>query len=137
MKVFISHSAEDKLLANKIAIGLEDAGLKVFHDQNVLPGENWAERIGHELKESDAMVVVLTPEALRSKYVLRDIEYALGDKSFKGRLIPVAVGSPDQLPEDELPWILKRLQMISLPKHGKQDKGIKQIAQALLAAATA
>jgi hypothetical protein len=135
MKVFISHAQADKLLARKLAAGLRQAGLDVFDEDQILAGENWAARIAKELGESGAMVVLLTPAALGSGYVQREIEYALGQKSYKGRLIPVLVGSPDELPAERLPWILRQLQTFILPKRGNSDKSIKQIAKALLDAA--
>lgn len=136
MKVFLSYAYADELLARRIAEGLKEAGFDVWYDRSeILPGENWADKISRALRESEAMVVLITPESLRSPNVQWEIGYALGDKSYKKRLIPVVVGSPDNLPTEGLPWILQRLQMIRLPKRGKQDAGIKRIAQTLRDAA--
>lgn len=135
MKVFISAAYADKDLAQRIAAGLAEAGFEIFHDEQLLPGEDWAGKIAQALRDCEAMVVVLTEEALRSTNVRREIEYALSDKTYKNRLIPVVIGSLDNLPEENLPWILHHLRMIKLPKHGKQAKGIQQIAQALRTAA--
>lgn len=135
MKVFISHSHETKALAQKVREALKRAGLDVWNDQEILPGDNWAAKIGQALDSSQAMVVLLTPEALNSPTVLWDIEYALGRKTFSKRLIPVLVGSEENLPLENLPWILKHLKMIKLPAYGKQDEGIARITQALQAVA--
>lgn len=135
MQVFISHSHETKALAKKVGEALNRAGLDVWNDeQEILPGDNWAEKIGQGLESSQAMVVLLTPEALNSPTVLRDIEYALGRKTFNNRLIPVLVGSEENIPLQKLPWILKRLNVIKLPAYGKQEEGIDRITQALQAA---
>jgi hypothetical protein len=131
MKVFISYSHTNEILARKVTKALEQAGLDVWDDEReILPGDNWAEKIAEGLEESDAMVVLLTPDALHSKVVRREIDYALGNRSFNKRLIPVLVGSPDKYPEDSIPWILRRLKMITLPEQG-QEEGIRQITQAL------
>ena len=135
MKVFISSADQDEKLARQIAAGLRKAGFEIFHDTYVLPGENWADKIAQALRESEAMVVLLTPEALQSNKVRRSIEYALGDVAYEGRLIPVVVGSPGEVPEESLPWILQRLQRVNLPERGKPEREIKQIARALLNAA--
>ena len=67
MKVFISHSDHDEALASKIVSSLEDAGLEVWYDRReVLPGDNWAERIVRALREANAMVVLVTPSAFES-----------------------------------------------------------------------
>ena len=132
MKVFISHSHANERLAEKIAKALERAGLDVWYaDREILPGDNWAKKIAEGLEESEAMVVLLTPEAIRSQVMRNEIHYALGNKSFDKRLIPVLVGSPDEFPEDSIPWILRRLNMINLPEHDQEEEGIRQITQAL------
>ena len=136
MQVFISHSHETRALAKKVSEALKRAGLDVWnYEQEILPGDNWAEKIGQALESSQAMVVLLTPEALNSPTVLRDIEYALGRKTFNKRLIPVLVGSEDNIPLQKLPWILRHLNVIKLPAYGKQEEGIDRITQALQAVA--
>lgn len=132
MKVFLSHTHNDSFLAKKIASALIKKGLDVWNaETEIFPGDNWAEKISDALKESDAMVVLITPKSLQSKIVQREIEYALGDKSYNNRLIPVLVGSEESLSSENLPWILQRLQMIRLSKPEQTDEGINQIAEAL------
>ena len=131
MKVFISYAHSDEPLARKITDALERAGLDVWDsEREIMPGDNWAKKIAAGLEESDAMVVLLTPTSLASATVLREVEYALGEKSFNRRLIPVFVGSPEELPQDSVPWILRRLRHINLPEHG-QEEGIRRITEAL------
>jgi hypothetical protein len=132
VKVFISHDARDAPLAQKVATVLREAGFKdVWDDRSILPGDNWAEKISEALKESEAMVVLLTPESLESSIVNWEIGFALGKESYDKRLIPVIVGSPEKLPEHRIPWILRRLKMINLPEQGKDSESLKQIASAL------
>ncbi len=127
MRIFISYSQKDKALAKEVADAIEKAGFNVWYHDEVMPGENWAERIGQELKDSDAMVVLLSPDALESDFVRFDIDYALSEKKYNKRLIPVLIGNL----EDKMPWILKRLNTISLPEHGTNEEHLKQITQAL------
>lgn len=131
MKVFISHTQTDRRLARKVASGLKASGFDVWDDTRILPGQNWAEEIAQALRECEAMVVLLTPDALASRFVQSEISYALGQASYGHRVIPVFVGSPDQIPEDRIPWILRRLKGIVLPEPGKDEEGIAQIASAL------
>jgi hypothetical protein len=138
MKVFISHSgsSKDEALADRVVGSLEEAGLDVWYDRRELhPGKNWADEIDQGLSESDAMVVLLTRGALDSEFVRRDIDYALGEKRFKSRLIPVLVGDSEDFPSDRIPWILKRLKTITLPKDSKNEEQFKQIVQVLKDAA--
>ena len=113
MKVFLSHSSLDHELAQAVASALRKAGFTVWDPTTeILPGDNWAEKIGRALEESEAMVVLLTPAALAAESVRRDIEYALGNVRFKGRLIPVLPQPFDEL--KSAPWILKRLKSVRL-----------------------
>ncbi len=136
MQVFISHSDETNVLAQKVSEALQRSGLEVWNgDQEILPGDNWAQKIAQALEESEAMVVLITPEALESTKVRNEINYALGSKNFNRRLIPVLVGSKESIPVGRLPWIFRHLNVIELPKHDTQEEGINQIAQALHAVA--
>jgi len=134
MKVFISHAHENKALAKNLGDALKRAGWDVWDDQQILPGDNWAEKVGQALEESQAMVVLLTGNSL-STNVRREIEYALGKKSLKNRLIPVLVGSEVNISTQSFPWILNHLKMIKLSESGREEDGIKQITEALQAAA--
>lgn len=136
MKVFLSYTHNDSFLAKKIASELVKTGLDVWNaETEIFPGDNWAEKVSDALKESDAMVVLITPESLESRVVRREIEYALGDKSYNRRVIPVLVGSEQSVPAESIPWILRRLQMIRLSKPEQTEEGISQITEALKQAA--
>jgi len=136
MKVFISHAQSDEKLARKIADSLKQAGLEVWdYRREILPSDLWSDKASQALRQSDAMVVLLTPEAANSKQVRSEIDFALGRNTFKNRLIPVLVGSPERIPRRDVPWILWELQVVNLPEHGNQQEGIKKIARTLLEAA--
>lgn len=134
MQVFISHAAADESIAKKVATVLEREKFKVWYDRRILPGQNWADQIGKALRESRAMVVLLTPAALASDRVLREIQYALGDEAYSNRLIPVIFGSPEKLPKEDIPWILQSFRTINLPERGGSDEEIKRIVEVLKAA---
>ena len=132
MKVFISHAYTDDPFVRKVADGLEKVGLEVWDaTREILPGDNWADKVARALEESEAMVVLLTPDALRSNWVSWEIQYALGEQRYRNRLISVIVGDPEELPEEDIPWILRRLQMIDISEYDEEEEGINQIAQTL------
>jgi hypothetical protein len=136
MRVFLSYVDQDKALAMKVAKGLEQAGLDVWDvEREILPGDNWAEKIAQGLRESEAIVVLLSPNSIDSKQVEWTIHHALGSKSYDRRLIPVLVGPSDKIPKDKIPWIFHHLKMINLPDQGTQEESIEQIADALKEAA--
>lgn len=131
MKVFISysHDNEDVLLADKIVSGLQKKGLDVWYDQReLMPGDNFGEKIGQALSEAKAMVVLLTPKALGSVWVQREIQYALGEERYSKRLIPVFIGDFKNKEKEKVPWILRQIheiQGISI-KLGKEQQGIQE-----------
>ena len=137
MKVFISHADQDEALASKIVSSLEDAGLEVWYDRReVLPGDNPGEKIGQGLSESDAMVVLVTPNALQQFSNIRAyIQYALTQLRFEGRLIPVLAGQAEEFRGSSMPWIFNHLPIISLEENGKIDENLGQIADVLKKAA--
>ncbi len=105
MRVFISHTDEDKRWADQIAARLKKAGLRVWDPESELwPGDNWHLEIGKALASAEAMIVLMSPAAADSKMLREEISYALGSSKFKDRLIPVIVR-----PTNKMPWILKRL----------------------------
>ena len=136
MKVFMSHSDSDAVLAARVSEALENNGLEVWDpDRELLPGDNWAGEIARALEESNAMVVLLTPAAAGSRWVKREIEYALGAKNFTNRLIPVVVGDRDQFPKNEMPWIVRKMRWFNLEDPEADHPNVEPIAKAILAQA--
>jgi len=136
MKVFISYSQKDEALATRVVASLEDAGLDAWYSKReIMPGDNWADKIAQGLRESDAMVVLLTPNALDSDSQRWDIDYALSQRPFKRRLIPVLVGDSDDFPSDRIPWIFSHLQTIKLTENAKNEEQLKQLVKVLKDAA--
>ncbi len=131
MQVFISYACEDGELARRLSRSLQDAGFDVWLDENnILPGDNWAEKVSQALKESQAMVVLVSPAAMDSKWVRHEIEFALGAKEYSGRLVPVFVGPRDKIPKDKLPWSLRRLRGIELTDQ-TEEESLREIAEVL------
>ncbi len=79
------------------------------------------------MKSAEAMVVLLSPEAIESRWVSHEIEYALGAKRLQDRLIPVLVR-----PTKKIPWILRELQLIIQRKPLKKfSSGFNMLSMAL------
>ena len=125
MQVFLSYENSDKEFASALSSELERRGLSVWLDQkNLLPGDNWSLEVGKALATSRAMVVLISPESMRSNRVRQEIEYALGQSRYEHRLFPVEVR-----PTKEVPWILRKFNILK----GKQSaaKISQTIADAL------
>ncbi|MGA9883984.1 MAG: toll/interleukin-1 receptor domain-containing protein [Candidatus Acidiferrales bacterium] len=104
MQIFLSYAQADEAFAKALSSQLERRGFSVWSPaEEMLPGDNVWLRTGEALKRSKAMVVLLSPDSMRSEHVRREIEYALGDPNYEGRLFPVRIReTPD------VPWILRR-----------------------------
>jgi hypothetical protein len=130
MKVFISYTRKDGEIAQRLVQQLKDAGFEAWDDREIMPGDNWAEKISQALKESQAMVVLISAAALNSEWVRREIEFALGTKKYSGKPIPVFIGRRDDIPKSKLPWILRRLNGVEL-KEQAEDESLKEVVNAL------
>jgi len=135
MQVYISHARADAKLADRIAAVLRDAGLQVWDDSQILAGDNWAEKLAEGLAGSNAIVVLVTTDYANSANLGYEVGYALGNRDFKGRLIPVIVERPGESMPIETPWVFSKLRTIHLKDPDTDDAGLQQIAQALKAAA--
>lgn len=110
MKVFVSHAAKDRSLAEELARELSQSGLNVWNPYDQIePGDNWHKEVGKALEQSDLMIVLLTPSAMESRALRSEIDYALTTTRYRNRLLTVMVGPAFELPT-ETPWIL-----VSLP----------------------
>lgn len=130
MKVFISHSSKDELLARELAAELSAIGLEVWDpDEEIEPGDNWALKVGQALEESDLMVVLLTPRAMDSDSLRRNIDHAISTARYKDRLFTVLVGPTVASPAD-VPWILLRLPHKQIERTSEE---LRRVAQEIAA----
>jgi len=131
MKVFISHAFTESQLAKRVADSLREDGFQVWDPAEILPGENWANNLAKALQEAEAMIVLLTPESLKSFNVGSDISYAIGEEKYQGRIIPVIASALDNLDLEHIPWILKKFPVIFVPNLEQDNQELKEITQAL------
>jgi hypothetical protein len=125
MKVFISYSRADEEWADRLRTALARQDIQVWNPASqISPGENWGLKYGKALQNSDAVVVLLSPDSVKSDWVRHEIEYALSSPQFRDRLIPVIVRATD-----EIPWILRKQQLIRATKDA--DETARRIAAAL------
>ncbi|MBI5962672.1 MAG: TIR domain-containing protein [Chloroflexi bacterium] len=126
MNVFISYSHFDKKYAELIAKELKKAKHKVWIDTwKLRAGDNWIEKINEGLKETDALIVIVSENSLRSESVNQEISaIAFGDISNKQRrIIPVLVDKA------QIPSFLAKYIWIDFTSDAQL--GLKQLVQAL------
>jgi TIR domain-containing protein len=113
VQIFFSYANKDSEFALALSNQLAKRGFRVWiMEDEVFPGDNIWLRAGEALKSSRAMVVLLSPDSVRSENLRREIEYALGSPAYEGRVFPVLVR-----PTKHIPGILRKLKVLN----GKQN----------------
>lgn len=82
--VFLSYAREDKARAALVADGLEAAGLEVFWDKEIPPGQSWADYLESRLNTCKVCVVLWSMTSTASQWVKEEARLARE----RGKLIP-------------------------------------------------
>lgn len=76
-RIFISHSSKDNEWCHAFAAGLREASADVWYDASGLHGGvAWVETIEREIESRELFLALLTPQALESEWVKREIQLA-------------------------------------------------------------
>ena len=94
-QVFISRAHEDAEFAHRLAADLRTRGWRVWiAPDSILPGEKWVDAIERGLAASGVFVVVLTPAAIRSRWVKTETNAAIALEHREAmRLVPLDVAA--------------------------------------------
>jgi CheY-like chemotaxis protein len=76
--VFISYKREDVDFAENVSSRLEREGSDVWADSKIAAGEEWRNAIDVAIRNSVALIVIMTPEAKASEYVTYEWAFAWG-----------------------------------------------------------
>lgn len=98
MKVFVSYAAEDRTLAEQIALALKGGDREVFWDRDSLPaGAEYHERIRAAVEGSDCVVFLVSAHSVRrGSYALTELKYTRAKWPHpKDHVLPVIVGPVD------------------------------------------
>lgn len=101
-QIFISYSKKDREFAWKLADDLANAGHKIWIDRSLIPGEDWEQTIEKKLAASDEVIVILSSNAIASKWVQHEGSIAYG---LKKKIYPVLI---EEVSDENLPiWASK------------------------------
>ncbi len=76
--VFISYKREDKAFAKELEAKLREVGFEVWIDEHIPGGKDWLKEIELKIHEAFAVVLVATPEAMKSEWVNYEWIFARG-----------------------------------------------------------
>ena len=122
-EVFLSHSSKDRHFVDKLVAVLRHHGIPVWFSETDIQGaEQWHDEIGAALQRCDWFVLVLSPDAVRAKWVKRKLLYSLQQDRYEGRIAPVVCRPCSH---DNLSWTLSQIQMIDFT--ASFDKGCSDL----------
>ena len=126
LKVFISYSRKDSTaFVDELVLGLEDRGFVPILDRHdIKPGEPWEVRLGGLIEQSDTVVFVVSPEAVKSERCGWEIDKTL---ALSKRLLPVI----HKAPNTEIPPKLSELQFIRFDTAPGMMRPLRELAEAL------
>jgi hypothetical protein len=100
--VFISHSAQDKSVADAVCAALEQAGVRCWiAPRDVQPGRSFAGEITRAIQQSKAMVLIFSAHSNNSQQVLREVQLAVSS-----HLHIIQLRIEDVRPNDDLTYFL-------------------------------
>jgi hypothetical protein len=116
-EVFLSHASANRAFARKAVRILRRHGLPVWYSETNLAGaQQWHDEIGQALRRCDWFLVVLSPQAVVSPWVKRELVFALNDRRYDDRIVPLYYKTCDYT---ALSWVLDSIQRIEFRRrHG-------------------
>ncbi|HLM55605.1 MAG TPA: toll/interleukin-1 receptor domain-containing protein [Pyrinomonadaceae bacterium] len=122
-EVFISHSSLDQPFAALITAVLQRHGVPFWLSRrNLIGAQQWHDEIGAALKRCDWFVVILSPNSVASKWVKRELLFALNDDHYEGRIVPL-LHQPCEY--GDLSWTLSLLEMVDFVEDF--DRGCREL----------
>jgi hypothetical protein len=111
-EVFLSHASQDDPMARRIAQLLCAHSVPVwFSPVNIVGAQQWHDEIGAALQRCDWFALLLSPDAVSSEWVKRELHFALRSDRYNNRIIPIRYRDCDYM---KLSWTLPGFQMVDL-----------------------
>lgn len=106
-KVFLCHSVHDKIFARRLNANLRAFEIGTWFDEaEMLPGDSLIGKIEEGITASDYLVVILSPNSVKSEWCKRELRSALTfEISGKPLRVIAAIATPCEFP----PFLLDKL----------------------------
>lgn len=109
-EVFLSHANLDHAQARRLRDVLLAHRVPVwFSPHHIRGAQQWQNEIGAALERCEWFMVLLTPRAVKSMWVKRELHYALSEKRYDDHIVPLLF-EPCQA--RTLSWALPQFQFI-------------------------
>jgi len=114
-ELFLSHANSDRRFVGRLAAVLRHHRIPYWYSKAHLIGaQQWHDEIGRALARCDWFLIVLSPKATKSEWVKRELVYALNEKKYWGRIVPVQL---IRCKYSRLSWTLGELQIVDFTKN--------------------
>ncbi len=128
LRVFLCHASEDKHKVRALHRRLTDDNIDAWLDDGrLLPGSGWEREIVRAVRESDAVILCLSPTSVRKRgFVQREVRIAqrAAEEQPEGELFLF----PIRLSSCEVPDSLRHLQHIDLQRRGAYARLLSSFA---------
>lgn len=125
-RVFLSYSRRDRERAQRIADVLRERHFGVFKDtDDILPTEEWKDRLEQLISEADTIVFLLSPHSATSEVCAWEVEHA---EALNKRIAPIVIEETD--PAD-IPPALARLNFIFCTERDRFEDAVDSLVSAL------
>lgn len=113
-EIFLSHSSADAALSLEVAETLVQHGLPVWYaPTNIVGSQQWQDEIGRALDRCDWFIVALSPAAVESMWVRREVSYVLFDERYNHRITPILL---QDCQVKKLSWVLPSIQWVDFTR---------------------
>jgi hypothetical protein len=125
-RLFLSHSSADKVFVRRLKNDLEAANLNVWLDETEIKvGDSIPQKVSEGLTDADYLVIVLSENSVKSKWVLAELDNALMAQ-YADRGVVVL---PVKIDDCETPPLLKG--RVYADFRSDYDKGLLRLLEAL------
>lgn len=125
-KVFLSYSRKDRVRAQVIAEALRARHFGVFRDtDDILPTEEWRERLQQLIEEADTIVFLLSPHSAESEVCAWEVRYAA---DLNKRIAPIVI---EDVGGDRIPPLLARQNFIFCTPRDPFENAVDTLISAL------
>lgn len=87
--IFVSYSREDSEDVQKILRVLRENQFRFWYDQGLKSGDVWMEELGEKIDRCEQFLLILSPNAVKSKYVRKELHLAVERKNMEGQILVV------------------------------------------------
>jgi hypothetical protein len=123
--IFLSYSRKDTAIMQQVRDDLRARGLAVWTDENLKPGTpSWKRAIEAAIEDSDAMVVILSPDSKKSPWVGSEIDYAM---AYNVHIIPALARGDER---DSVPFALISNQRVDIGTD--YSSGVQKLIEAIV-----